>query len=70
MNVGLVAVPIQFRSGETEMLGVIDKVSYSRDGNDVIVNYASGAMKGSAVRYTITGQNTARSAYGNLQRVK
>ena len=70
MNLGLVEVPVQFRLGETEMLGVIDKVSYTREGNDVIVNYASGVMKGSAVRYTVTGSNSARSAFGNLQRVK
>ena len=69
MNVGLVAMPVQFRSGGTEMLGAIEKVSYTREGNDVIVNYASGVMKGSAVRYTVTGSNTAHSAFGNLQRV-
>ena len=61
---------VQFRAGETEAMGIIEKVSYEAKGNDVIVTYESGLMKGSAVRYTVIGSNTARSDLGVLQRIK
>jgi hypothetical protein len=67
---GLVPMTIHFRHGETEALGIIEKVSYERKGSDVIVNYTSGLMKGSGIRYTITGPNTARCELGTLQRIK
>lgn len=60
---------VQFRSGETEALGIIDKVSYEQKGRDVIVTYKSGLLMGTAIRYTLTGSNTARSELGPLQRV-
>lgn len=61
---------IQFRDGETEALGIIEKVSYEVKGNDVIVTYLGGIAKGMAVRYTMTGPNTARTEIGELQRIK
>lgn len=61
---------IQFRNGETEALGIIEKVSYEAKGNDVIVTYQDGITKGMAVRYTIIGPNTARTEMGLLQRIK
>lgn len=67
---GLVPMTVQFRSGETEALGIIEKVSYEKKGDDVIVRYESGLMKGTAMRYTLTSPNTARSELGSLQRVK
>ena len=70
MNLGALNTTVQFRSGETEILGVIERVSYDQKGNDVIVHYDSDILKGSAMRYTITDPNTARSALGSLQRIK
>ena len=61
---------IQFRNGETESLGVIEKVSYEAKGNDVIVTYQDGIAKGMSMRYTITGQNSARTEMGVLQKIK
>jgi hypothetical protein len=61
---------IQFRSGESEAMGLIEKVSYERKGSDVIVTTESGPMKGTATRYTITGPSTAQAAFGQLRRVK
>ena len=61
---------VQFRAGETEALGIIEKVSYDQKGQDVIVKYESGLMKGTAMRYTLTSPNTARSELGSLQRIK
>jgi len=61
---------IQFRNGETEAMGMIEKVSYDARGNDVIVTYEDGLMKGTAMRYTVTGLNTLRTELGTLQRIK
>ena len=66
---GVAPMTIQFRSGETEAMGIIEQVSYEIKGNDIIVRYENGLMKGTAVRYTITGPNSARSALGSLQRI-
>lgn len=67
---GAVPMTIHFRNGETEAMGMIEKVSFERNGQDVIVTTESGPMKGVAMRYTITGPNTASSALGVLRRVK
>jgi hypothetical protein len=67
---GPLPMTIQFRSGETEALGIIEKVSYEVKGSDVLVTYKDGLMKGSTLRYTITGPNTARTELGNLQRAR
>lgn len=61
---------IQFRDGETEAMGMIEKVSYEATGNDVIVTYRDGLMKGTAMRYTVTEPNTLRTELGTLQRIK
>ncbi len=61
---------IQFRQGEVESLGIIEKVSYESKGNDVIVTYESGLMKGNAVRYTLLGSDVARSELGEIRRIK
>lgn len=61
---------MQFRKGETEALGMIEKVSYEIKGNDVIVTSENGPMKGVAARYTITGPGTADSGAGLLRKVR
>ena len=60
---------ITFRSGETESLGIIEKVSYETEGNDVLVTYEEGLSKGMTMRFTITGPNLARTEPGVLQRI-
>lgn len=67
---GPVPTTIHFRSGETEMLGVIEKVTYEVKGKDVLVTYSDGMAKGMTMRYTITGQDTARTEIGTLQRIQ
>ena len=67
---GIMPMTVQFRSGETETLGVIEKVSYEVRGNDVLVTYTDGITKGMTMRYTITGQNTAQTELGTLQRIQ
>lgn len=38
---GAASIMVEFRHGEAEALGLIDKVSYKRQGNDVLVTYVS-----------------------------
>jgi hypothetical protein len=61
---------VSFRAGETEALGIIDKVSCKTQGNDVVVTYETGIAKGSAMRFTMTGPDSARSEIGVLTRIK
>ncbi len=51
-------------------MGIIEKVSYEVKGSSVIVTYENGLMKGSAVRFTMTGPNTVHSELGSLHRIK
>ena len=67
---GIVPVTVHFRRGETETMGVIEKVSYEVNGDLVTVWYKSGLMKGSAVRYVLSGTDTARSDIVLLRRIK
>jgi hypothetical protein len=67
---GFVPMTVQFRSGETETLGVIEKVSYEVKGNDVLMTYTDGIAKGMTMRYTVTGQGRAQTELGSLQRIQ
>lgn len=67
---GLMPMTMQFRSGETEAMGMIDKVEYEVRGNDVIVTYTDGMAKGTAMRYTMTGPDTAKNELGILRRIR
>ena len=67
---GLIPMTVQFRSGEEEAMGMIEKVSYEVKGSDVIVTYKDGIAKGMGVRYTMIGPDTARTELGTLRRVK
>ncbi len=66
---GALPMTIIFRSGETESLGIIEKVSYRTEGSDVLVTYTDGMAKGMAMRYTMTGADSARTELGSLRRV-
>lgn len=67
---GLMPMTVIFRSGETEALGMIDQVSYEIVGNDVLVTYEDGMAKGTTMRYTMTGPNTAKTDLFRLKRIK
>ena len=67
---GTVPMTVTFRSGETEAMGMIEKVSYKTEGNDVLVTNLDGIAKGTTFRYTMTGPDTARSELGILRRIK
>lgn len=67
---GAMPMKVTFRSGETEALGMIEKVSYKTDGNDVLVTYMEGMAKGTTMRYTITGKDSAHTELGTLRRIR
>lgn len=67
---GVMPMTVTFRSGETEALGMIEKVSYKTDGNDVLVTYLDGMAKGMTIRYTIISKDSARTALGTLRRIR
>lgn len=50
-----------FRDGETEAMGVIERVTYKRDGSSVIVTYKDGLMKGSSVRFEMVNPTTVKA---------
>lgn len=50
-----------FRNGETESMGIIEKVGYKVNGQSVIVTYKDGMMKGSALRFVIVNPTTANA---------
>lgn len=51
-------------------MGLISKVTYKQEGDDVLVTYIDGLAKGTTMRITITGPNTAVTGMGKLTRVK
>ena len=61
---------VTFRSGETESLGMIEKVSYKVDGNSVLATSESGFAEGMTMRYTVIGPNTLKTPLGALKRVR
>ena len=63
-------VTVTFRPGEVEAMGMIKKVSYKIDGDEVLVTYEEGAAKGTSFRYTVIDANTIRSDSGTFHRVR
>ncbi len=46
---------IAFREGETESMGLIEKVTYHFDGQSVLVTYTEGMAKGTSARFVLNG---------------
>jgi hypothetical protein len=67
---GLMPLTVTFRDGEEESMGLISKVTYKQEGNDVLVTYVDGLAKGTTMRVTITSSNTAVTGMGKLTRIK
>jgi len=59
-----------FRAGETETMGIIERVSYATEGNAVKVTYTDGMMKGSSIRFTMVDHNTAQNPMYTLRRIR
>jgi hypothetical protein len=69
-QVGPITMEVQFRPGEIEMSGVIDKVKYEVKGEDVLVTYTEGPMQGKTVHYLMVGKDMAKTDLGTLRRVQ
>jgi hypothetical protein len=67
---GAFPMTVQFRDGESETMGIIEKVSYEIKGNQVLVTLENGPMKGMAARYVIANTNTVTAPFGALTRLK
>jgi hypothetical protein len=67
---GLVPMTITFRPGETEAMGVIERVDYAVNGNVVKVTYKDGMMKGSAIAFTIVNRNLVTTPMYTLRRIQ
>lgn len=61
---------VTFRDGETEVLGLIEKVSYEQYGEDVRVTALSGFGEGMAVRYTMLDEDTLTGPFGTMHRIR
>ncbi len=61
---------IHYRSGESETMGIIEKVSYEVKGASVLVKVESGPMQGTAYRLRVVDANTLQSVFGVMRRVK
>ena len=67
---GVVPMTVTFRSGESEAMGVIEKVSYEQQGNSVIVTSEDGMAKGMKVRYVLVDANTIQAVGTTFRRVR
>ena len=67
---GLVPMTVTYRDGEEEAMGIISKVTYKHDGNDVLVTYTSGMAEGNTIRLTKVDENTFTSELGTLKRAR
>jgi hypothetical protein len=61
---GPIPMEIEFRDGETESMGMIEKVSYKKDDNSYLVTGESGLDKGMTIRYQIIDASTIRCTFG------
>lgn len=67
---GFIPMNVTYRSNEEEAMGIISKVSYKHNGNDILITYKSGMAEGHTVRLTRVDQNTYKSELGTLKRVR
>jgi len=67
---GIMPITTQFRSGETEAFGIIEKVSYKVKGNDVFVTCKDGIAKGMTMHYQMQDKNTVSTGMGIMRRVR
>lgn len=66
---GIIPMNITYRRNEEEAMGIISKVSYRHDGNDILVIYESGIAEGNTIRFTRVDRDTFSSELGTLKRI-
>ena len=67
---GIIPMTITFRKDESEAMGMIEKVSYKKEGKDVLVTYLNGFAQGTTIRYTVIDKNTVHNELGTLRRIR
>lgn len=67
---GLIPLTVTYRDDEEESMGLINKVTYKSEGNDVLVTYVDGFAKGTTMRITIISKTSANTAFGRLTRIR
>lgn len=67
---GAIPMTVVYRHNEEEAMGIVSKVSYKHEGNDILVSYESGMAEGHTLRLTRVDQNTYRSEIGTLRRLR
>jgi hypothetical protein len=63
-------VTVTFRDGETEAMGRVRKVAYTRHVDEVVVTYVGAGDKDAQFTYTLIDDDTIRSESGTFRRVK
>lgn len=66
---GLISIPMEFKRGEVTALNITEKVTYEIKGRDIFVTYKTGVAKGTVVKYTMTGDDSAVTELGTLKRI-
>jgi len=61
---------IQFRKGESGTVGIIEKVSYKVDGNQVFVTSESGATKGAPLDTIFIPPDLISTEFDRMRRIK
>ena len=67
---GPLPMTIQYRDGESVAMGMIEKVSYDIQGNDVIVKTESGPLAGVSTRVRAIDRETLQTELGTLRRAR
>lgn len=67
---GLVPMTLTYRDGEEESNGIITKVTYKHEGDDVLVSYTSGVMVGNTIRLSKVDEDTFTTQGVTLKRIK
>lgn len=60
---------VEFRDGESETMGMIEKVSYKIEGSTFFVTSESGPAAGLTVRYELVDHNTLSCQLGTFRRI-
>ncbi len=64
-------IVVIYRDDEEESMGVISKVSYKHEGNDVLLTYLSGPGEGTTIRITMIDKNNLTVGFlGGFTRIK
>lgn len=67
--IGVMPMKTTFRNGESETMGIIEKVDYKVDGQSVIVTNKDGMLKGTSFRFERVNPTTAHALGMTYQKI-